>query len=102
MLLRIAIAAAVLTVGACTPKELSYDEEIAAWRADKDRFMRESPQSPVEEAKRPTFPQLVYFPTNPEYRVPAALSVSPCSRRVLFTVRAARSSASSSPTPRSS
>ena len=70
----VALAASVCV--ACTTRELSYEEEIAAWRADKDRFMRESRESPIEPAQRPTFPQLVYFPTNPEYRVPAALAVA--------------------------
>jgi uncharacterized protein (DUF1684 family) len=35
--------------------------------------MRRSPDSPVPEAQRATFPPLSYFPINEEYRVPAAL-----------------------------
>ena len=35
--------------------------------------MRLSPDSPVPEAQRATFPPLPYFPVNEEYRVPAAL-----------------------------
>ena len=35
--------------------------------------MRLSPDSPVPEAQRATFPPLSYFPINEEYRVPAAL-----------------------------
>ena len=63
-------------LGACTAREIPYEDEIAAWRADKDRFMRESPQSPVVAAERATFPALPYYPINPEYRVPASLTVA--------------------------
>lgn len=52
--------------------ELPYEERIAAWRAEKDRFMRSS-ESPVPEAERAGFAELPYFPANQEYRVPAAL-----------------------------
>jgi uncharacterized protein len=63
-------------LGACTAREIPYEDEIAAWRADKDRFMRESPQSPVVAAERASFPDLPYYPINPEYRVPASLTVA--------------------------
>jgi uncharacterized protein len=63
-------------LGACTAREIPYEDEIAAWRADKDRFMRESPQSPVVAGERATFPDLPYYPINPEYRVPASLTVA--------------------------
>lgn len=63
-----------LAVQACGTPPLSYDDEIAAWRSEKDRFMR-SDQSPLEEPKRAGFPALPYFPVNPDYRVPAALTV---------------------------
>ena len=67
---------ALLALSACTAREIPYEDEIAAWRADKDRFMRESPESPVSAADRAAFPQLLYFPINPEYRVPASLTVA--------------------------
>ena len=38
--------------------------------------MRESPESPVAATDRATFPALLYFPIDQEYRVPASLSVS--------------------------
>jgi uncharacterized protein (DUF1684 family) len=66
----------LLAVAACSTQEISYEEEIATWRAEKDRFMRSS-ESPVVEAERASFPVLPYFPTNVEYRVPAALRVAP-------------------------
>ncbi len=69
----VAIAAVLSAAAACSSApELPYAEQIASWRAEKDRFMR-SPESPVVEAQRATFAELPYFPTNEEYRVPAAL-----------------------------
>jgi uncharacterized protein len=67
---------AVLACAACGSPPVSYDEEIASWHAEKDRFMRESSESPVPKDTRETFAPLAYFPTNPEYRVPAALTVA--------------------------
>jgi uncharacterized protein (DUF1684 family) len=65
-------------VGGCTANStLTYEEEIAAWRGEKDRFMRESPESPVIAAERAAYPALPYFSINQEYRVPAALSPTP-------------------------
>ena len=64
------------SLAACTARVMPYEDEIAAWRTDKDRFMRESPQSPVVAAERGTFPNLPYFPINREYRVPASLTVA--------------------------
>ena len=63
-------------VAACTPKEESYVDTITAWHATKDEFMRRSPESPVPDDQRATFPPLVYFPIEPEYRVPASLSIA--------------------------
>jgi uncharacterized protein (DUF1684 family) len=68
-----ALAALLAGTAACSsPRELPYEEQIASWRAEKDRFMRSS-ESPVAEAQRATFAELPYFPTNEEYRIPAAL-----------------------------
>jgi hypothetical protein len=58
---------------ACSPPVRPYPEEIGAGRAEKDQFMRLSPESPVPEAQRSAFPPLTYFPVNEEYRVPASL-----------------------------
>ena len=67
----------ILTASACTPPERPYPDEIGAWRADKDRFMRESQESPLPPAQRGSFPPLTYFPIDPTYRVPAALELTP-------------------------
>ena len=39
--------------------------------------MRESSESPIPAEQRSSFAPLVYFPVNPEYRVPAALKLTP-------------------------
>jgi len=57
----------------CTSQPLPYPEQIAQWHAEKDRFMRESPQSPLPADKRAAFPGVAYFPTDPSYRTPASL-----------------------------
>jgi uncharacterized protein (DUF1684 family) len=61
----------------CSNAELPYEEGIAAWRAEKDRYMRESAESPLPAASRNAFPPLPYFPIAQDYRVPAALRVAP-------------------------
>ena len=59
----------MLALSACTAREVPYEDEIASWHADKDRFMRESPDSPVLAPERAAFPPLPYYPINREYRV---------------------------------
>jgi uncharacterized protein len=63
----------VVMAAGCSKPPLSYPEQIAAWHAQKDQFMRESPQSPVPEDRRASFAPLTYFPMDPGYRVPAML-----------------------------
>jgi uncharacterized protein (DUF1684 family) len=70
----------VLAVG-CTKPPVPYPEQIAAWHAEKDRFMK-SAESPVPEQQRAAFPPLPYFPIDPAYRVPAMLAVAPGSPAV--------------------
>jgi uncharacterized protein (DUF1684 family) len=65
----------LLSAGACSTPARPYVEDIGAWRAERNQFMRLSPDSPVPEAQRATFPPLSYFLVNEEYRVPAALNV---------------------------
>jgi uncharacterized protein (DUF1684 family) len=67
------LAVASLIVAGCSTREVPYEVQVSAWRAEKDRFMRESSESPVTAADRAAFPALPYFPINQEYRVPAAL-----------------------------
>ena len=60
---------------ACSQPEIPYNDEMAAWRAEKDAFMRSSTESPVPPEQRPTFAPLEYFGVAPDYRVPASLEV---------------------------
>jgi uncharacterized protein len=74
--LRLALTVATfLSAAACSAAERPYKEEIEAWRAEKDAFMR-SDDSPVPPDTRRTFPALPYFPVDERFRVPAALKVS--------------------------
>ena len=60
---------------ACSGNDRSYQDEIEAWRAEKDAFMRSS-ESPVPPDQRRNFPPLPYYPVDERYRVPAALTVA--------------------------
>jgi len=71
---RFVVFALMLTI-ACTAREVPYADSIAEWRAEKDRFMQRSSDSPIPPDQRATFPALSYFPIEPEYRVPASLAV---------------------------
>jgi uncharacterized protein (DUF1684 family) len=68
-----AVLGAALMAAACSKPPASYEEQIAAWHAQKDQFMREAAESPVPPEQRASFPPLTYFPTDPAYRVPAQL-----------------------------
>jgi uncharacterized protein (DUF1684 family) len=70
------VLAAVILAGACRAGNVSYPDEINAWHAEKDRFMRESKDSPIQAERRGTFAPLSYFPVDDAYRVPAALTVA--------------------------
>ncbi len=72
----------VLLPAACSKPPVPYAEQIAAWHAEKDQFMRESRESPVPADKRATFPPLPYFPVDPEARVPANLELAPAGAAV--------------------
>jgi uncharacterized protein (DUF1684 family) len=74
-------AAVCLVLAACTsgpsaPDSGSYVEALAGARAFKDQDFRENPESPVPPEKKDTLLPLKYFPIDPAYRVPAALSLS--------------------------
>jgi uncharacterized protein (DUF1684 family) len=69
------IAAAICgTAVACSKPPVPYPDQIAAWHAEKDDFMRHSPESPVPADQRGSFAPLSYFPLDPSYRVPAVLA----------------------------
>lgn len=46
---------------------------LEAWRAARDRLLRDHPQSPIPPAERASFGGLRWFPVDPTYRVAARL-----------------------------
>lgn len=72
---RLVVLAWAAGLAACSAPERSYTEVIAAWRAEKDAFMR-SAESPVPAEQRASFPPLQYYPVDERFRVPAALTVA--------------------------
>ena len=72
-----AVALALASAAACSKPPVPYPDQIAAWHEEKDRFMRESSESPVPADRRASFPPLPYFPVDPAYRVPASLELAP-------------------------
>lgn len=60
---------------ACGKAAMPYEDEVAAWRAEKDAFMR-SGESPVVPEQRAGFAPLVYYAVGQDYRIPAALKVA--------------------------
>ena len=55
---------------------MPYVDSVNAWHSTKDEFMRRSDDSPIPPERRASFPPLSYFPVEPEYRVPAVLTVA--------------------------
>ena len=74
------IAVALVLTAACTSgppppvDERPYEQQILDWRAQKDFFFRNDPDSPLLPADRATFTGLPYYPVDPALRVPALLS----------------------------
>ncbi|MGH9257959.1 MAG: DUF1684 domain-containing protein [Vicinamibacterales bacterium] len=62
--------------GPSAPDEAAYASQLAAARTAKDQNFRESPDSPVPGDKRDALLPLRYFPVDPRYSVPAALTLS--------------------------
>ncbi|TME83144.1 MAG: DUF1684 domain-containing protein, partial [Chloroflexi bacterium] len=48
--------------------QLSYEDAVAQFRADKDGFFRSAPNSPLPEAEREAFEGLPYYSVDPELR----------------------------------
>lgn len=81
-LVRLVIAAAI-TSGGCTPTPEDYGTTIAKQRAEKDEFLRQSPDI-VPVVDHDTFLPLSYFPIDESYAVPAQLQ--PATERVTMQV----------------
>jgi uncharacterized protein len=78
MIIALALAA---TLSACSsgpsaPDDAGYVSELVAARAEKDRFFREDPETPVPDDKKTTLLPLPYFPVDLGYSVPAALRLA--------------------------
>lgn len=78
---RALVVVAVVTTAACSsgppaPDDSSYASGIAAARAEKDRFFREDPDTPVPAGKKDALLPLRYYPVDPAYSVPAALKLA--------------------------
>lgn len=54
-----------------------YEEQILAFRAEKDQFFRASDESPLPPEDRARFTGLPYYPIDPTLRVPASLREEP-------------------------
>jgi uncharacterized protein (DUF1684 family) len=77
------MAAASVTSGGCTPKPEDYSAKIATERAEKDEFLRQSPDI-VPVVDRDKFLPLSYFPIDENYAVPAQLE--PSAERITMQV----------------
>jgi uncharacterized protein (DUF1684 family) len=75
VMLAVAIAAACSS-GPPAPDDSGYTSRLADARAEKDRFFREDPETPVPDEKKDALLPLQYYPINPAYSVPAALRLS--------------------------
>lgn len=53
--------------------EPSWRERLARYRAEKDEFLAEHPQSPIPPDDRASFDGLDYYPLDPHYRVVARI-----------------------------
>ncbi|MBA2302176.1 MAG: DUF1684 domain-containing protein [Acidobacteria bacterium] len=61
----------------CSAADAPAAPDVGTWRAEKDRYMRESAESPVPPEARAAFPPLPYYPIDPMYQVPASLGLAP-------------------------
>jgi uncharacterized protein len=77
LLVALAIGAlASCTSGPSAPDDSDFAKQIEELRAEKDRGFAEDPDSPIPAEKRATILPLKYFPVDPAFSVPAALSLS--------------------------
>jgi uncharacterized protein len=59
--------------GACSSEPPSYADALAGARAEKDRMLRESSESPIPAGQRSSFAPLIYYDIDESYIVPAQL-----------------------------
>jgi uncharacterized protein (DUF1684 family) len=68
-----AAASSACTSGPGPVDHASYAADLQKERAEKDQMLRTSKDSPIPAVDRATFPGLLYFDVNPEFRVAASL-----------------------------
>jgi uncharacterized protein (DUF1684 family) len=63
-----------------------YEQQVQAARGAKDAAFRDprNDDSPIPPDKRAAFPDLVYYPIDGAYRVPASLTETPTARPVII------------------
>ena len=89
----VAVAASLGALSACTsgppppPDTRPYEAQIQAFRAEKDAAFRASPDSPIPAEARASFGGLLYFPVDPQYRVPAFLTEIQSNPPVIFDIQ---------------
>ena len=78
LLVPLALAATLsgCSSGPSAPDDAGYVSELVAARAEKDRFFREDPETPVPDDKKKTLLPLPYYPVDMSYTVPAALRLA--------------------------
>jgi uncharacterized protein (DUF1684 family) len=93
---RAAGAATLLAATACTsgpgkPVDTRpYDQQVSGWRQSKDVVFKSAgpgSESPIPLAQRAAFPGLVYFDVDPNYRVPASLTLQPGSDPLVIVLK---------------
>jgi uncharacterized protein (DUF1684 family) len=73
-----------IALASCTPPAADdYSAALGKARTAKDEMLRTEADSPIPRDKRQTVLPLEYFPPDPAYRVPAALSPDPAGTRVV-------------------
>ena len=75
--------ALLLFCAGCAQPARTYEQEIAAWRAEKDAAFKTTSDSPIPAGQREGFEGLAYFELNPALRVPAALAETETSSQTI-------------------
>jgi uncharacterized protein len=76
VILSLAAIVSACSSGPSAPDDAAYVSELVSARAEKDRFFREDPETPVPDDKKKTILPLPYFPVDVGYTVPAALRLA--------------------------
>jgi uncharacterized protein len=76
-------ALVTLSIAACADPPRTYEEEITAWRTEKDASFKSGSDSPIPQEQRASFQGLHYFTVDSKLRVPAALGESETSSQII-------------------